>query len=223
MIRKFRAFLKDESAAATIEYIVLTAGIAVVIMTAMKPGSHLRTCRTCGRPMRFLAAIAKFGRHPELRTYDCERCDKTVVEEWTPRESGSRRRPNSRQGARTLARGLMVLRKRCGIGILDIIVMFGTWAGSIAFGWYRQPFWLAVPPVICIGYTLVLVGRNNAWMARELRLARLKLFEMWISGRAAGLSLSTLLRTLSWAGVGSVVSKKQDDPFAFNRATRRKQ
>jgi hypothetical protein len=57
-------------------------------------------------------------------------------------------------GARTLARGLMVLRKRWRIGILDIIVMFGTWAGRIAFGWYRQPFWLAVPPVISIGYTL---------------------------------------------------------------------
>jgi Flp pilus assembly pilin Flp len=123
MVRKFRDFLKDESATAAIEYIILAASIAVAIITAVKPPSL--ACRTCGRPMRFVTATAKFGRHPELRTYECGQCKETVVEEWRPRESGRRTMPNSRQGARTLAEGLMVLRKKWGIRNLDIVLIFG--------------------------------------------------------------------------------------------------
>jgi hypothetical protein len=206
MIRKFRDFLKDESAAAAIEYIILAAGVAVVIITGVKPANYYRTCCTCGRPMRFVTEIAKFGRHPELRTYDCGRCNETVVEEWTPRESGSRRRPNSRQGARTLAQGLMVLRKR-GLSNLDIVVIFGTWTGSIAFGWKQEPLWLAVPPLVCIGYTLFLVGCHNAWAAGQLGLARRKIFEAWMSGREAGLAFFTLMGTSRWVDVRSALKK----------------
>ena len=39
LIRKFNDFLKDESAAATIEYIALSAGIAVAVFTAIKPAN----------------------------------------------------------------------------------------------------------------------------------------------------------------------------------------
>src|SRR5580658_5515743 len=135
MVRKFRDFLKDESAAAAIEYVIIAAGIAVVIITAVKPANHARPCRTCGRPLRIATVIAEHGPHPELRIYECRPCKETVVEEWRPGESGRRAMPNSRQGARTLAAGLLVLRKKWGIRNLDFILIFGIWAGSIAFGW----------------------------------------------------------------------------------------
>src|ERR1039457_4386648 len=93
MVRKFRDFLKDESATAAIEYIILAASIAVAIITAVKPANPSLACRACGRPMRFVTAIAKVDRHPELRTYECNRCKETVVEEWRPRESGRRAMP----------------------------------------------------------------------------------------------------------------------------------
>jgi hypothetical protein len=202
MVRKFRDFLKDESAAAAIEYIIIAAGIAVVIITAVKPANHGRPCPTCGRPMRFATAIAEHGPHPELRTYECGPCKETVVEEWRPRESGRRTMPNSRQGARTLAAGLLVLRKKWGIRNLDLILIFGTWAGSIAFGWNQQPFWLAVPPIVCVGYTLFLLGRHSACAASELQLVRRNIFETWMSGRAACVALFTLMGTSRWVGVG---------------------
>jgi len=88
MVRILRDFLKDESAAAAIEYVILATGIAVVIITAVLPANSSRACRTCGRPMRFVTAIAKFGRHPELRTYECGQCKETSIEEWKPRENG---------------------------------------------------------------------------------------------------------------------------------------
>jgi Flp pilus assembly pilin Flp len=202
MVRKFRDFLKDESATAAIEYIILAASIAVAIITAVKPANPSLACRACGRPMRFVTAIAKFDRHPELRTYECNRCKETVVEEWRPRESGRRAMPNSRQGARTVAEGLMVLRKKWGIRNLDIVLIFGTWAGSIAFGWKQQAYWLAVPPVVCVGYTLFLLGRHGAWAASELKLVKRKIFEMWMSGRTACLALFALMGTSRWVGVG---------------------
>lgn len=208
MIRKFRDFLKDESAAAAIEYVILAAGVAVVVITGVKPGNYFRTCRACGHPMRFVTEIAKFGCHPELRTYDCGRCNETVVEEWTPRKSESRRGPNLRQGARTLMQGLMVLRKRWGISNLDIAIIVGTWAGSIAFGWKQQPLWLAVPPFVCIGYTLFLVGRYNGWPAGELSLAREKIFRAWMFGREAALALFTLVGNSRWFDVGRALSRK---------------
>jgi Flp pilus assembly pilin Flp len=203
MVRKFRDFLKDESASAAIDYIILVTGIALAIITAVKPANPSLACRACGRPMRFVTAIAKFGRLPELRTYECGQCNKTMVEEWKPRESvRSRRMPNSRKGARTLAAGLMVLRKRWGIRNLDIVLTFGTWAASIPFGWKQQPYWLAVPPVVCVGYTLFLLGHHRAWATRGLVLGARKTIEMWMSGRAACLALFTLLGTSRRAGVG---------------------
>ena len=64
MVRKFRDFLKDESASAAIDYIILVTGIALAIITAVKPANPSLACRACGRPMRFVTAIAKFGRLP---------------------------------------------------------------------------------------------------------------------------------------------------------------
>jgi hypothetical protein len=201
MLRKFRDFLKDESAAAGIEYITIAAGIAVVIITAVKPANHARSCRTCGRPLRFATVIAEHDPHPELRIYECGPCKETVVEEWRPGESGRRTMPNSRQGARTLAAGLLVLRKKWGIRNLDLILIFGIWAGSIAFGWKQQPFWLAVPPVACVGYTLFLLGHHDAWAASKLQLVKRNIFETWMSGRAACLALFALMGTSRWVGI----------------------
>ena len=191
VVRKLSVFLKDESAAATIEYIALSAGIAVAVLTAIKPATLSRACRTCGRPMRFVRAISKFRRHPELRIYECGQCRETAVEECRPRENAARQLPNSRQGARTLAAGLIVLRKTWGMSNLDIALILGIWAGSIIFGWKQQPSWLAVPPVVCVAY---MAFRHSAWAARGLGLARRKIFETWMSGRALGLALLTLLR-----------------------------
>jgi hypothetical protein len=107
-----------------------------------------------------------------------------------------------------LAQGLMVLRKRWGISNLDIVVIFGTWAGSIDFGWKQQPLWLAVPPLVCIGYTLFLVGRHNAWAAGELGLARRKIFAAWMFGREVGLALFTLVANSRWVDVGGALSRE---------------
>jgi hypothetical protein len=105
-------------------------------------------------------------------------------------------------GARTLAAGLTVLRKSWGIRNLDIVLTFGTWAASIAFGWKQQPYWLAVPPVVCVGYTLFLLGHHRAWATRGLVLGARKTIEMWMSGRTACLALYILLGTSRRAGVG---------------------
>jgi pilus assembly protein Flp/PilA len=44
MIQKFHAFLKDESAATAIEYGLISAGIAIAIITAVKGiGTKLNT------------------------------------------------------------------------------------------------------------------------------------------------------------------------------------
>ena len=209
--RKFSDFLKDELAAAAIEYIALSAGIAVAVLTAVKPANLSPACRICGGPMRFVSAISKFRRHPELRIYECDQCRKTAVEEWRPRENAGRQLPNSRQGARTLAAGLMVLRKEWGIRNLDIALILGIWAGSIIFGWKVQPYWLVVPLVVCIAYTVFLIRRHSTWAASELGLGRRKIFETWMSGRAAGLALFKLLGTWRWVGVGVRYQKKQDE------------
>jgi hypothetical protein len=191
VVRKLSVFLKDESATATIEYIALSTGIVVAVFTAIKPATLSPACRTCGRPMRFVRAISKFRRHPELRIYECCQCRETAVEEWRPRENARRQLPNSRQGARTLAAGLIVVRKKWGMSNLDIALVLGIWAGSIIFGWKQQPSWLAVPAVVCIAY---IAFRHSAWTARGLGQARRKIFEAWMSGRALGLALLTLLR-----------------------------
>jgi Flp pilus assembly pilin Flp len=211
MVQKFRNFLKDESATAPIEFVVLGAGIAVAIITALKPANASPACRTCGRPTRLVTAISKFRRHPELRFYECDQCRETAVEEWRPRENAGRQLPNSRQGARTLAAGLMVLRKEWGIRSLDIALILGIWAGSIAFGWKQQPFWLAVPPVVCIAYTVFLIRRHSTWAATGRGLGRRKIYEMWMSGKAAGLALLPFLGSWRWVGVGGRSQKSQDE------------
>lgn len=202
LVRKLTGFLKDESAAASIEYIALSAGIAVAVFTAIKPANLSPSCQNCGRPARFVRAISKFRRHPELRFYECCQCREALVEEWTPREEAERRLPNSRQGARTLAAGLMVLRKKGGMSNLDVALILGIWAGSIVFGWKQQPYWLAVPTVACIAYTAFLIFRHNAWAAKGLGLGGRNVFEMWMSGRAVSLALLALLRRVG-TGVGS--------------------
>jgi len=207
VVRKFRDFLKDESAVAAIEYIALSAGITLAIITAVKPANLSPACHACGRPMRFARAISKFRRHPELRIYECDQCRETVVEEWRPRESTGRQMPNSRQGARTLAAGLTVLRKRGGIRNFDIAVILGTWAGSIAFGWKQQPYWLVVPLVVCVAYMISLIGRH--WSG--LVLGRRKIYEMWMSGKTAGLALYTLLKTWWWVRVEERYRKNHDE------------
>jgi Flp pilus assembly pilin Flp len=211
IVRKFRDFLNDESAAAAIEYIILGAGIAVAIMTAVKPANASLACHTCGRQMRFARTISQFRRHPELRIYKCVKCKETTVEEWRPRENRGKRIPNSRQGARTLAAGLAVLRKEWEIRDFDIAVILGIWAGSIAFGWTQQPHWLAVPPVVCIAHTVFLTGHYSTRAARVLVLGRRKILESWMSGRAAGLALFNLVASWRWVGLGGRFQKKQDD------------
>ena len=202
LVGKLTAFLKDESAAATIEYIALSAGIAVAVFTAIKPANLSPSCQNCGRPLRLVRAVSKFRRHPELRFYECCQCRETFVDERTPREEAERRLPNSRHGARTLAAGLMVLRKTWGMSNLDIALVFGIWAGSIVFGWKQQPYWLAVPTVACIAYTAFLIFSHNAGAAKGLGLARRKVFKTWMSGRDVSLALLTSLRQVS-TGIGS--------------------
>ena len=202
LVRKLTAFLKDESAAATIEYITLSVGIAVAVFTAIKPAELSPSCQNCGRPLRFVRAVSKFRRHPELRFYECCQCRKAFVKQWTPPEEVERRLPNSRHGARTLAAGLMFLRQKWGMSNLDIALVFGIWAGSIVFGWKQQPYWLAVPTVACIAYTAFLIFRHNAWAAKGLGLGRRKVFETWMSGGAVSLALLTSLRRVGTA-VGS--------------------
>ena len=210
-VRKFRDFLEDESGAAAIEYIALSVGIAVAIITAVKPADVQPACHTCGRPMRFLRGISKFRRHPELRIYECDQCRETVVEEWRRPENTRRQLPNSRQGAKALAAGLTDLRQRWGIRIFDIAIIFGTWAGSIIFGWKQQPLWLVVPLAICIAYTFFLIGRHSAWAARGLGAGRREIFATWTSARAAGVALFGLLRTFRPAGVKGRSQKIHDD------------
>ncbi len=170
LVRKFNDFLKDESAAATLEYVALSAGIVVAVFTAIKPANLAPSCRSCGRPLRFVRAISRFRSHPELRIYECGQCRETAVDEWRPLEKGSRQIPNSRQGARTLAAGLMVLRKEWGIRNFDIALIFAMWAGSIVFGWKQQRYWLVVPTVVCAAYIAFFIFRHNAWAAKGLGL-----------------------------------------------------
>lgn len=177
LVRKFNVFLKDETTAATIEYLALSAGIAVAVLTAMKPANFSRACRNCGRPLHFVRAISKFRLHPELRIYECARCRETVVEEWRPLENAIKQLPNSRQGARTVTAGLTFLCKRGGMSNSDVAIMFGLWAGSIMFGWKQQPHWLVVPVVVCASYIVFLICREHAWAANGVSLARRKVFE----------------------------------------------
>ena len=218
LVRKLTYFLKDESGAATIEYIALAAGIAVAVFTAIKRANSSPACRSCGCPLRFVRAISKFRRHPELRIYECGQCRETFVEEWAPREEAERRLPNSRQGARTVATGLTVLKKKWGLRNLDVALIFGIWAGSIVFGWKQQPYWLAVPTVACIAYMAFLIFGHNARAAKWLGLGRRKMFETWMSGRAASLALLTLLRRVS-TGLGSQKSRYEFLRYDLARET----
>jgi len=198
-------FLKDESAVAAIEYIALSAGIALAIITAVKPANLSPACRACGRRMRFARAISKFRRHPELRIYECDQCRETAVEEWRPRENAGRQMPNSREGARTVAAGLMVLRKKSGMSSLDIALIFGLWLGSIVFGWKQQPSWLVVPTVACIAYASFLSCRHSSGAAGRLRRGRQKIYQACMAGRAASLALFKLL------GDGELAQKNQGE------------
>ena len=211
VVRKFNDFLKDESATAAIEYIALSAGIAVAIFTAVKPANLLPACHACGCRMRFVRAISKFRRHPELRIYECGQCMETAVEEWRPRENARRQMPNSRKGARTLATGLMFLRQKWEMSNLDITLIFGIWAGSILFGWKQQPYWLIVPLVVCIAYMLFFIDRHSAWAATGLGLAERRIYEMWMFGKTAGWAQFKLLGTRRRVGPGGRYQKKQDD------------
>jgi Flp pilus assembly pilin Flp len=201
VVRKFSDFLKDESAAAAIEYITLSAGIAVAVFTAVKPANLLPACHACGCRMRFVKAISKFRRHPELRIYECGQCMETVVEESRPPEKAGRQMPNSRKGARTLTAGLMFLRQKWGMSNLDIALIFGIWVGSIIFGWKQQPYWLIVPLAVCVVYTVSLIGSHSTWAATGPGLAGRRICEMWMTGKAAGLALFTLLKTWWWVRV----------------------
>jgi hypothetical protein len=204
-------FLKDESAAVGIEYVVLSVGTALAVFTAVKPANASPACQTCGRPMRFVRAISKFRRHPELRIYECGECRESVVEEWRPRENAGRQMPNSRQGARTVAAGLMVLKKKSGMSNLDIALIFGIWVGSIIFGWKQQPYWLVVPLVVCVAYVISLIGRHSTWAVKVLGIGRRKVFEMWMSVRAASLALFKLLGTWWWVRVHERYQKNHDE------------
>ena len=211
VVRKFSDFLKDESAAAAIEYIALSAGIALAIFTAVKPANLSPACHACGGRMRFVKAISKFRRHPELRIYECDQCMETVVEEWRPRKNAGRQRRNSRQGARTLAAGLMFLRQKWGMSNLDIALIFGLWLGSIVFGWKQQPYWLIVPSAVCIVYTVSLIGRHSTWAATGPGLAGRRICEMWMTGKTAGLALYTLLKTWWWVRVEERYQTNHDE------------
>jgi hypothetical protein len=70
--------------------------------------------------MRFVKAVSKFRRHPELRIYECDQCLETAVEEWRPRENAGRQMPNSRS-RRTLMM-LLLLRPpaaRFSYGVIE--------------------------------------------------------------------------------------------------------
>jgi Flp pilus assembly pilin Flp len=114
MLRKLKAFLKDETASAALEYGLFAAGLAVVVVTAVKPVSLVPACPTCGIPMRFVTAIAEFGRHPELRIYVCKQCEKTAIEEWEPGKSVG----GSRWGDAATATAI-----ECGLRITRIVVV----------------------------------------------------------------------------------------------------
>jgi Flp pilus assembly pilin Flp len=201
MAQEIRRFLKDESAAAAIEYILLTCGIAVAIITAVKPADHLPGCPTCGRLMRRVTAIAKFGRHPELRAHECGHCKKTLLEEWIRQEGVGGNARLWGKWARTCADGLMVHRKRWAFSNLEIVLVFGTWVGSIVFGWKQQPYWLAIPAVAFVGYSIFLLERDSAWASRRLAVGRQKIFEMGKSWGTASLAVGTLRRTSHWLSV----------------------
>ncbi len=89
MVRKLRDFLKDETATTAIEYGLVAAGLAVVMMTAIRPANPSPACPTCGLPMRLVTRIPKFSLHPELRAHKCRKCEKTAMEEWEPGKRGS--------------------------------------------------------------------------------------------------------------------------------------
>jgi transposase-like protein len=89
MVRKLRDFLKDETATAAFEYGLVAAGLAVVMITAVRPANPSPACPTCGLPMRLVTTIPKFTLHPELRTYKCRKCEKTTIVEWEPGKRGS--------------------------------------------------------------------------------------------------------------------------------------
>jgi Flp/Fap pilin component len=209
MARKLTHFLKDESAAAAIEYVLLACGIAVAIITAVKPASYSRACPVCGRPMRQVTVIAKFGRHPELRAHECRHCQATVMEEWSPQESVSSHAHLWGRSARTCADRLTVLRKKLPLSDLEIVLIFATWVGSIVFGWKQQPYWLGVPPLIFIGYALFLLDRHRAWASRALGVGSGKIFEMWKSSRVVVLALFTSLRNSRSAGVAGRSQKNR--------------
>jgi hypothetical protein len=96
MVRKLRDFLKDETATTAIEYGLVAAGLAVVMITAVRPANPSPGCPTCGLPMRLVTTIPKFSFHPELRTYECRKCETTAMEEWEP---GKRGRTSQRSAA----------------------------------------------------------------------------------------------------------------------------
>jgi hypothetical protein len=89
MVRKLRDFLKDETATTAIEYGLVAAGLAVVMVTAIRPANPSPACPTCGLPMRLVTRIPKFSLHPELRAHKFRKCEKTAMEEWEPGKRGS--------------------------------------------------------------------------------------------------------------------------------------
>jgi hypothetical protein len=56
-----RDFLKDETATTAIEYSLVAAGLAVVMMTAVRPANPSLACPTCGLPMLLVTRIPKFS------------------------------------------------------------------------------------------------------------------------------------------------------------------
>ncbi len=95
MAQKLGDFLKDETATAAIEYGLVAAGLAVLLITGVRPANSSPTCPTCGLPMRFVATIPKFSLNPELRAYKCRKCEETALEEWGQGKCGctSQRQP----------------------------------------------------------------------------------------------------------------------------------
>ena len=211
LVRKFNVFLKDETVAATLEYLALSAGIAVAVLTAFKTTNPSPACRNCGRPLRFVRAISKFYLHPELRIYECDQCRRTVVEEWRSHENATGQLPNSPYGARTVTAGLMVLRKKGGMSNLDVAIMFGIWAGSIVFGWKQQSLWLVVPTVVCAAYIALLICHDKAWAAKGFSLARRKILERHSSWLRSPWTLRCVEKSLSlfWAAAGKAANNSK--------------
>jgi Flp pilus assembly pilin Flp len=81
MAGKLKVFLSDDSASAAVEFCLIVSGVALMLIAAIKPVSVLPSCPGCGMPMRFKTTIGKFGFHPELRTYECRRCEMTELRE----------------------------------------------------------------------------------------------------------------------------------------------